>query len=88
MVRTRTGELLDDWLCRVKASRIRERPRFVAGVIQDKAAVVAGLTLPQNNGLGDRQSEQTETDQKDGVWPCRISLTPKAGSPCALKGAV
>jgi transcriptional regulator with XRE-family HTH domain len=49
MLRTHTGEQLDNWLCHVKESRIREFQGFVAGVIQDKAAVVAGLTLPQNN---------------------------------------
>jgi transposase len=51
MLRTLTGERLDDWLCHVKDSRIRELQGFVAGVIRDKAAVVAGLTLAQNNGL-------------------------------------
>ena len=51
MLRTRTGELLDMWLCRVKASRIRELQSFVTGVIQDKEAVKAGLTLPASNGL-------------------------------------
>jgi transposase len=51
MLRTRTGEQLDDWLECVKASQIRELQGFVAGVGRDKAAVVAGLTLPQSNGL-------------------------------------
>jgi transposase len=51
MLRTRTGEQLDAWLCRVRASKIREFQGFVAGVIRDKEAVTAGLTLPQNNGL-------------------------------------
>lgn len=51
MLRTRTGERLDDWLGKVKESRIRELQGFVVGVIQDKAAVVAGLTLLQSNGL-------------------------------------
>jgi transposase len=51
MLRTRTGEQLDDWLECVRASQIRELQSFVAGVERDKAAVVAGLTLPQNNGL-------------------------------------
>jgi transposase len=37
--------------CRVRASQIRELQGFVAGVERDKAAVVAGLTLVQNNGL-------------------------------------
>jgi transposase len=51
MLRTRTGEQLDDWLEKVRASRIREFQGFVAGIERDKAAVVAGLTLPQNNGV-------------------------------------
>jgi len=51
MLHTRSGEKLDDWLSSVKASQIRELQSFVFGVERDKAAVVAGLTLPQNNGL-------------------------------------
>jgi len=47
----REGEKLDDWLTKVTASHIRELQSFVLGVERDKAAVVAGLTLPQNNGL-------------------------------------
>ncbi len=47
----REGEKLDDWLEKVRASQIRELQSFVVGVERDKAAVVAGLTLPQNNGL-------------------------------------
>lgn len=49
MLRTRTGEQLDDWLEQVRASKIRELQGFVTGVERDKAAVLAGLTLPQNN---------------------------------------
>ncbi len=51
MLRTRTGEQLDNWLERVKTSKIRELQGFVAGIERDKAAVGAGLTLPQNNGV-------------------------------------
>ncbi|EFH79815.1 ISL3 family transposase [Ktedonobacter racemifer] len=47
----REGEKLDDWLEKVRASQICELQSFVVGVERDKAAVVAGLTLPQNNGL-------------------------------------
>jgi len=47
----REGEKLDDWLAKVSASHIRELQSFVCGGERDKAAVVAGLTLPQNNGL-------------------------------------
>ncbi len=49
MLRTRTGEQLDAWLSSVRASQIREFQGFVVSIERDKAAVVAGLTLPQNN---------------------------------------
>jgi transposase len=51
MLHHREGEKLDEWLAKVRASQIRELQSFVQGVERDKAAVVAGLTLPQNNGL-------------------------------------
>ena len=51
MLRTRTGEQLDAWLEKVRASQIRELQGFVAGVERDKKAVKAGLTLPQSNGM-------------------------------------
>ncbi len=51
MLRTRMGEKLDAWLVQVKESQIRELQSFGAGIERDKAAVVAGLTLPQSNGL-------------------------------------
>lgn len=50
MLHHREGEKLDDWLAKVTKSQIRELQSFVLGVERDKAAVVAGLTLPQNNG--------------------------------------
>jgi len=45
------GSIIDNWLAKGKSSQIRELQGFVAGIERDKAAVVAGLTLPQNNGL-------------------------------------
>jgi transposase len=51
MLRTRTGEWLDQWLEHVRVSGIHELQRFVASVQRDKAAVQAGLTLPQSNGV-------------------------------------
>jgi transposase len=51
MLRTRTGEKLDDWLAQVSASQIQELQSFALGVERDKTAVVAGLTLPYSNGL-------------------------------------
>lgn len=51
MLHQRTGEKLDEWLEKVRASQIRELQSFVTGIERDKAAVVAGLTLPYSNGL-------------------------------------
>ena len=50
-LRTRTGEKLDAWLTQVADSRIPELLNFAKGIEQEKSAVVAGLTRPQNNGL-------------------------------------
>ena len=47
----REGEKLDAWLAKSAASQIRELQSFVQGIERDKVAVVAGLTLSQNNGL-------------------------------------
>jgi transposase len=51
MLRTRTGEDLATWLAKAEESQIPELRSFVTGVRRDQAAVKAGLTLPQNNGL-------------------------------------
>lgn len=51
MLHTLEGAKLDEWLAKVRESQIRELQSFVFGVERDKAAVVAGLTLPYNNGL-------------------------------------
>lgn len=50
MVRCREGERLDAWLTHVTASPIPELRRLVRSINRDKAAVVAGLTLPHSNG--------------------------------------
>jgi transposase len=50
MVRHRQGERLDAWLKKVTASQIHEFRRLVRSVNRDRAAVLAGLTLPHSNG--------------------------------------
>ncbi len=50
MVRERTGERLEEWLGKVKASHLQAFQTFVTGVQTDKDAVLAGLTLPWSNG--------------------------------------
>ena len=50
MVHNREGERLDAWIEAVQASQIPELQRFVTGIVKDKEAVVAGLTLAYSNG--------------------------------------
>jgi transposase len=50
MIREHTGQQLDTWIRSVEASRLPELESFAKGIQQDKAAVVAGLTLPWSNG--------------------------------------
>ncbi len=50
MVRERTGMLLDTWLQEAEENHLPEFESFATGIQQDKAAVLAGLTLPWSNG--------------------------------------
>ncbi|GHO56351.1 transposase [Ktedonobacter robiniae] len=50
MVHQRTGNQLDVWLETVAQSQIAELDSFATGIERDKAAVLAGLTLPWSNG--------------------------------------
>jgi len=50
LVRKRQGSELESWLERVKALGIKELRQFAHGLERDKAAVVAGLTLPYSTG--------------------------------------
>jgi transposase len=50
MIRVHTGHLLDTWLSEVEASHLPELESFAKGIQQDKAAVLAVLTLPWSQG--------------------------------------
>ena len=50
MIREYTTHQLETWLSSVEASHLPELKSFARGIHQDKAAVVAGLTLPWSNG--------------------------------------
>lgn len=72
MVRCREGERLDAWLTHVTASPIPELRRLVRSINRDKAAVVAGLTLPGSQWAGRRPDDEAEVDQKDDVREGRV----------------
>ena len=84
MLRTRTGEQLDDWLETVRASQIREFQGFVAGIERDTAAVVAGLTLPQNTGVVEGNVNQLKRDLADDVRQGEISVITTASPACCV----
>ncbi len=50
MIREQTGHQLDAWLGEAEASRLPEFKSFAQGIHQDKAAVLAGLTLHWSTG--------------------------------------
>nr|WP_236038492.1 transposase [Ktedonobacter robiniae] len=81
MLRTRTGEQLDDWLGRVKDSQIRELQGFVAGVIRDKEAVKAGLTLPANNGIVEGKVNKLKLMRENGLRSSILSAPASTGAP-------
>jgi hypothetical protein len=49
------------WLSAVEASQIPELRRFAQGLLKDKSAVVAGLTLSYSNGPVEAQVHKRET---------------------------
>ena len=74
MLRTRTGEQLDTWLEKVRASRIRELQGFVSGVERDKKAVKAGLTLPQSNGMVEGKVNKLKLIKRMGYGRASFTL--------------
>jgi hypothetical protein len=68
----------------VRTSKIRELQGFVAGVERDKAAVVAGLTLPQNNGLVEGKVNKLKRDLADDVGQGQISAVTSACPACCV----
>lgn len=50
MIRDLRGDLLPEWIDRVHADNLPTLDSFITGLRHDLAAVIAGLTLPYNNG--------------------------------------
>lgn len=55
MARERQGDELDAWVARAIASEIADLQRFASGLLLDRAAVQAGLTLEWSNGQTEGQ---------------------------------
>jgi hypothetical protein len=61
MVHKREGERLDAWIEAAQASQVPELHHFVNGILKDKDAVMAGLTLAYSNGSVEAQVQKRET---------------------------
>jgi hypothetical protein len=91
MLRTRTGEQLDDWLSSVRASQNSS----VAGVCSEcrtrQSRGGRGTDPSPKQWIGRGKSEQAQTHQTYDVWPGRISLVASTCPACFvayLKGPV
>jgi Transposase len=73
MLRLRHGQDFETWLSAVEASQIPELHRFAQGLLKDKEAVVAGLTLSYSNGPVEAQGKTTQIGQAIDVWSCQTS---------------
>jgi hypothetical protein len=71
MIREQTGHQLDVWLGEAEASRLPEFQSFAKGIHHDKAAVLAGLTLPWSQGPSVRHVNRLQHPETKHVWSCQ-----------------
>ena len=55
MVRERRARELESWIAAAENSGVSDLKNFARGLLKDKAAVVAGLSLPWSNGQTEGQ---------------------------------
>ena len=85
MIRQLEGEHLDEWLGLVRASQIPELQSFVRSIERDKAAVLAGLSLPHNNGVVEGKVNKLKRDLAHDVRKGRLPAVTSACSSCAVR---
>jgi transposase len=74
MVRKRQGEQLDTWIEAVQDSQIPELSRFVNGILQDKDAVVAGLSEVYSNGQTEGQVHKLKLVKRSMYGRAKLPL--------------
>jgi len=74
MVRKRRGDHLDTWIEAVSQSAISELQSFVIGLLKDKDAVVAGLTLPYSNGPVEAQVHKLKLVKRSMFGRAKLPL--------------
>jgi transposase len=77
MIREHTGQQLETWLSLVEESTLPEFQSFAKGIRQDKAAVLAGLTLPWSNGPLEGHVNRLKLIKRSMYGRAKILLTKK-----------
>src|SRR2546421_8036488 len=74
MLRLRRGQDFELWLYAVEASQIPELRRFAQGLLKDKSAVVAGLTLSYSNGPVEAQVQKLKVVKRSMYGRAKLPL--------------
>jgi transposase len=74
MLRLRHGQDFETWLQAVEASQIPELHRFAQGLLKDKDAVVAGLTLSYSNGPVEAQVQKLKLVKRSMYGRAKLPL--------------
>jgi transposase len=74
MLRLRRGQEFETWLSAVEASQIPELRRFAQGLLKDKSAVVAGLTLSYSNGPVEAQVQKLKLVKRSMFGRAKLPL--------------
>ena len=74
MLRLRRGQDFEIWLSAVEANSIPELRRFAQGLLKDKSAVVAGLTLAYSNGPVEAQVQKLKLVKRSMYGRAKLPL--------------
>jgi len=74
MLRLRRGQEFEMWLSAVEASQLPELSRFAQGLLKDKSAVVAGLTLSYSNGPVEAQVQKLKLVKRSMFGRAKLPL--------------
>jgi transposase len=74
MLRLRRGQEFEIWLSAVEASQMPELRRFAKGLLRDKSAVVAGLTLSYSNGPVEAQVQKLKLVKRSMFGRAKLPL--------------
>ena len=74
MARERTGEQIEPWLSAVQTSHVEALAPFLASIQGDKAAVIAGVTLPWNNGRLEGHVNRLKLLKRQGYGRAKFDL--------------